>query len=214
MDVLQLSADELRELAKTITQRPDGAARHWARLAAILGRVEDESLWSEYGYGSLRAYAEEELDLSTADVHALVKLWQMVRRAYPAVAWEAWSVLPRSRAVELRRVLSLGGDPVAWLDRAKTASSTEVLRHLIDQHLSIESWTTFHCAVPVELDALIEAALILALPEALQIEVPPGVPLPTLDPERAKQKDTRFRCLEVLVRSYLTSREQAPALAA
>lgn len=194
-NLLTATPDDLRAIAKGLSkQDPD---RHWARLASLLGRVEDEGLYEGWGFASARAYAEDELGIPPRDFVTLIELWRMMKKSLNTVTPEGWSGLSKAKALLVRKVLALGGNTAEWVATAAHAKSAGELRKLVDAAMGkADEWVVFRCSMPAELAELVEAALVMALPEALPDEDAP-------DHSRARDKDARFRCLEIIATDWV-----------
>ena len=175
--------------------KKDARDRHWSRLAIIIGRIEDEQLYTQLNYASTRAYATEELQLSTAEFYESLAFWRMMRTD-PRIRPEEWAELKRSYAVLVKSVvLGVKGDAAAWLAIAKACATTEDLRRKVNERLDKETWGVFKVSGPILTIDLAEEALRRALPEALDDESP--------DPALLEQRGPRAKALEVMVRHFI-----------
>lgn len=196
---LTLGREELRIAAKLIA-KPDAQDSHWCNLAAVLGRIQDEAHYQHYTdvagavYASARAFAEEELDIGYERYMELMRLWRLMQGTRNAIEMDAWFGIRKSRALLLRKVLSLGADPAIWVVKAKKAQTTDQFRQEVQRQLGQQPWTTITIPAPVEVAELFEQALASKLLEVL------GEPAPA---ERAKDRDVRFQCLEAMSRDTL-----------
>lgn len=198
-EIFTLTPSDLHETAKTMA-RPDAAERHWSRLAAILGRIEHQGLYHTLGggYGSTRAYAEEELGIGFTEYNELMVLWKMISTP-PGVTVnpQKWLRLRKTHALLLKRILSLGGDPAVWLDRALEAPTVSSFRKEITRLLGKEEWITRSVSMPIELDGLTDEALAMAYQEAT------GSILQ--DPEELRARGNQFRCWELIVKHFMST---------
>lgn len=202
-DAHRLEPIPLRDLALTMAQR-DHVEHHWSVQAIVLGRVQDEGLFKTEPfydprgepYTTARVWAFELLHVPTERFRVLVeKFWPMMKRCRAEISFDAWAAVPQTRALLLVKVLALPGvSAMPWFHAAADAPSTAAFRRQVGRLLQEPEWTTWRCRVPVSLVEPIEYALALALPRVL------GTPHP--DPERAKDKDVRFRLLEHIVVLY------------
>lgn len=196
-----LDPTQLHELAKSLNRRD---ATHWSQRAQILGRIQDERLFTKHtpSYSSVDAYAREELDLSRDDFLELVKLWELIKRCSsgswgPFVERETWANVPKTRALLIRKAMGLRQDARYWIERAAKCKTTERLEQEIAREGKQTPWTTFSASIPVETEQVIEESLVLALSEILRE--------PNPDPARAKDRDVRGQCLEVVAASFIAS---------
>lgn len=193
-----LPPDSVRVAATEIT-RPHDPRTHWSRVAALLGAVEDRQLYQEWGHRSVRAYAEQELDLAPSDTHELLKLYRVVQAANRPL--EDWALISKGKARVLARALHLGGDLGAWIERALSSATEAALRTILQQQLGEETFTPYTIHIPASLEPLVQAAMLKALPIAVEEELPAD-----LDAQLAlvMRRENHFRCLEVLCASFLT----------
>lgn len=193
--ILALDAQSLRDQAKhlAVTESVD---RHWSRLALILGRVEDEHLFEDWGFASARAFAEEDLGIPPRDFVTLIELWRLMQACQPSVPFEAWHSMPKTKALLIRKVVALGAPPVEWVAQAQASAKVADFSAMIDKHLGKQTWVTFSVSMPGDLLELVEAGLSLALPVAMP-------DTPNLKPEMAKDREHRFKCLEIIVTEFV-----------
>lgn len=199
-NVLSMSPDEVRVEAEALLK--PGPERHWSRLAMLVGRVDDERLYEAWGYASGPAWAEEDLGLAKREYVALVKSWRLIQKGLqgPAegqVGAEEWAGVSKAKAGLIAKVAGLGAPLRPWVDLAVSDITTAQMREAIEKHLGMEPWTTVTVALPTALAEVFESALVLALPEATGEADP--------DADSAKARDTRFRCLEVILSGYIGS---------
>lgn len=193
----ELPQEQLREAAKDLI-RPKDPTRHWTVLAAMIGTVEDRQAWSEWRFRSLRAWAESELDMRPADTMESLKLWRLVQGSHLEI--EAWAEVSKGKALVVMRALALGGDPATWIRKALDAESAEALREELLRYLGKELWVEWKVQLPEDLLELVQAAMVLALREIPDIELPNDrAALLVL----AEQKEFKFRCLEVVMKHYI-----------
>lgn len=168
---------------------------HWSRVALVLARVEDEGLYAEWGYSSARAWATDELGLTPSDYVGLLKLWRMVQKA-PSVSIFAWALVPKSRAAQIVKVAAMGGNIAEWVTLSNATTPADFNAAVRKALGKPQEWVTFKVSMPAELAELAEAALVMALPRALDDE-------PNPDKSKAKDRDVRFRCLEVILTEWV-----------
>lgn len=195
LNVLSLGADELRKLALGVKAQ---AGLSWFRLSVVVWRVENEGLYDSWGYTSARAWSQDELGIPPRDFVTLLELGKMVMNAGSGVEAVEWEKLNKAKALLVKKVSALGGNCRQWVLKAMAAKTTTEFAAEVKIALGgkPEEWTTFKCAVPAELLELIDAALVMALPKALPDEL-------VAPPERARDKDARFRCLEVIITEWV-----------
>lgn len=194
MNVQLLSPAELRSAAQQALRRTD-VDRHWAVVASVLHRITEERLFTEYGFETGEAWAENELGLERWEYLRLLQLGRLVVSAGETVAPARWRELTQSKAALLVRVKALGAELDGWVAKAAEAKTTETLRQQVVKALGAEVWLTWKIRVPASLMPLIDAALVQALPDALGD--------PTAPPARAHDPDVAFRCLERILVSYV-----------
>jgi len=175
-----------------------GETSHWSQLSIILGRVDDGGWWKtwEPNCASARAWAETELGIPPKDFITYLDLWHTMQKVQNDVGFDVWRTITKSKALLVRKIISAHGDPATWMAQANNLSAVK-LRMAIEKHLGHESWTEFKVAVPTDLLPLIEAALVLALPNALD------KPATEIQQEKAKDRNVRFLCLEQIVTEYI-----------
>jgi hypothetical protein len=184
----------LLEEAKQVCQK--APSQHWSRQAAVLGQIDEGKLYTELEIESWPQFAES-LELTRWEYRQAVRLWKMMGRCRPALTDADWLKVSKSRALELQKVIALGADAKLWFEKALGATTLMDFVELVEGTLGKEVWVPFSVQVPKELRGVIEAALVKALPAVLNEPHP--------DPERAKDKDVRFRCLEVMAQQFLLS---------
>lgn len=193
-----LASDAVRSAATEIT-RPHDPRVHWSRIAALLGAVEDRQLYQEWGHRSLRAYAEQELDLAPSDSHELLRLYRIVQTAGRPL--EDWAKISKGKARVISRALHLGGDPATWLDQALSSATEDALRTILLRQTGADVFVPFTVFMPDSLLPLVLEALRRALPIAVDEELPED---PAAQDVLVQRRDTGFRCLEVVCAAFLT----------
>lgn len=196
-DLLTASPEELLHAALNMAIQV-GETAHWSQLAIVLGRVDDGGWWKtwEPNCASARAWAETELGIPPKDFITYLDLWHTMQKVQNDVGFEVWRTITKSKALLVRKIIAANGDPATWMAQANNLSAVK-LRGAIEKHLGHESWTEFKVAVPTDLLPLIEAALVLALPNALD------KPATEIQQEKAKDRNVRFLCLEQIVTEYI-----------
>lgn len=168
-----------------------GGDRHWSRIAEVLGRLSDSGIAAELGYEGIREMASARFGLTPSDLQEYLTLWALMKR------WSQhqvdWAMVSRSNAKLLRKVVGLGAEPAQWLEPARGPYAA--MREKVKGQLGEEAWTKVTVSVPTHLTSLIEAAMKKAVPAAVN-DV-------QADPERWKDRDVAFRCLEQLCQHYL-----------
>lgn len=192
-DALRLPPAEVLTMASHELRRSQ--ALHWTALAVLVGRIEDEQLYLPT-YATTRACCADELGLPPGDTTEGLRYWRMLEAALSqhGVGITEWATVPKARAALLRRALALGGDPKAWLTRARLATSTEALQAEVDRLTGKERWVTWALRLPPSTVELVEQALVVAIP---QVDESGGV-------EVAQDPGKRHALLEEIVRHYVT----------
>ena len=193
-----LTADAVREAATAIT-RPHDPKAHWSRMSALLGAVEDRQLYQEWGHRSLRAYAEQELDLAPSDTHELLRLYRVVQTAGRPL--EDWAGVSKGKMRVIARALHLGGDPGKWLEAALSSATEADLLAILQRQLGADVFVPFTIHIPESLLPLVLEALRRALPDAVDEEIPAD---PAAQDEIVRHRAVQFRCLEVVCAAFLT----------
>ena len=188
-EISNLESKTLNTLAKNMA----AAQIHWSEYAAVLGRIEDEKLYNEYGYGSTVKYAEDEMKLSVGSVLTYLGLWKAMRQS--GLKLDVWSELPITYAQQIKRIITAGGDATRWIQIAKETKSITEFRTKVSAFVgNAEEFQTFKAAVPTELLEMIHLELERALPEATGRPDSPAA--------MVHHRSTRFRCLEVIFRHF------------
>lgn len=194
-NVKDLPPDELHRVAKALTRRD--AHRHWTQVAEILGRIETEGLYQTHtpSYMSARAYAREEMDLTSDRYRTAMRLAELLRRTSGRVPLDVWRTVPENHALLIRRVVNLLGDPMVWIEKSRAAGTAEKLEAEIDRYLEKEPWVTLTVRGPESLKETWDASLVLALHDVVET--------PNPDPALIDDDAYRFRCLEVILVEYV-----------
>ncbi len=150
-DLATLSPSDLRAHARTVA----APRAHWTALAAILGRAEDEGLAVGYGYWSVRAWAVAELYVTPSGYVELARLSAAMR---PYGNEPLWAAAPKARALTLRPILALGGDPTRWLTHAANLTPADWIYEL-GKAPTPGKWDRWVIAWPRDCVATREAAL-------------------------------------------------------
>lgn len=187
--LLALAPAELMTLAPGLFT-PAVPGSHWSQLAVVVGRIEAEALYHPR-FETARAYCADQLGLPPRDTEELLKLWAMVTRHRDRVSIERWERVPKSHAMLLRQLLSLGADPVVWLDTDCTAAD---LQDALERQRGRDPWVTVEFVVPAATAALVDQALTLAIRE---------LGLEALGLDALADRSTRHQLLEALARSYI-----------
>ena len=187
-----LTTEQIHLAALDCSRTTEG--RHWTRLSAIIGRLADEHLFIDLGYQSLRAYVTIVMGMSPDEMFELLRLWRLIQAASGEVPPDEWASIPKTYAVEIRKLLNIGASPRQWVDRAKAVKSFAEFQAEIARYLDREPWVTISVRMPQSLAETFDACMVVALAEAT------GDPSP--DAEMIHDKGTRFRCLEVVLRNF------------
>lgn len=195
----ELAPSDLRQAAKDLI-RPKDPGRHWTVLAAMIGTVEDRRAYVEWGFRSLRVWAESELDLGPEDTVESLRLWRLIQGSHLEI--EAWAEVSKAKAKVLMRALAMGGDPATWIRKAMDAESADALREELQRYAGEEIWSDWCVAMPESVLELVDAAMMLALREIPDVE-------PSTDRQHLAvligKREVRFRLLEILAKSYIES---------
>lgn len=152
-------------------------------------------------YATARAWAFERLHVPTERFRVLVeKLWPMMKRHRAEISLDAWAAVPQTRALLLAKVLAMPGVAVApWFKLAtdKLETSAEFRRKTLKQLGEEPEWMTWKCRIPVDMEELVDGMLLKVLPDVLGS--------PHADPERVKDRDVKFRALEICAAHVLSS---------
>jgi hypothetical protein len=211
MSPINAPIEALEVMARDTFKAPDKA--HWSVASAILGRINDEALYSTdfFGkYATAEAYAKDLLELTKTEVNLALKLWRLIQRV--AIAdFEQWKFVKRARALLLIEVLDAGGDIGTWWQKMQAAATTLDFEMEVRFFLKEQVWTVFSVRVPLELAGVIEEALQRALEANPEIavkdddEVRIGETLSIA--EMALDKRFRFQALEQVCLHYLQTVE-------
>ena len=196
----ELEPDQLREAAKELAQ-PRNPSRHWTQMAAMIGTIDDRNAFFEWGFRSLRAWAESELDIAPEDTIESLKLWRLVKVSN--LPLERWAQVSKAKAKIVARALGMGADAATWIDKAMNTESSSELMDAYRRLVGDEVWIVLEVPMPTELHQLVHAAMILALPTVLE-----DVDLPADQPTLlalATKRENAFRCLEVIVKEFVES---------
>ena len=194
---VEQSADAVRAAARAFTARDPKT--HWSVLAALLGSVEDRQLFSAWSFRSTRAWAESDLDVSSAEVLELLRFYRLIQASGHPL--EEWAQVSKGKARVVARALHLGGDPAKWLQVALSSETEQALRDLLKRQLGEETWLSYTIEIPDSLEPLGRAAMRKALAVAVDEELPAE---PEAQDAMAIRRENHFRCLEVLCAAFLT----------
>ena len=198
-DYSHLPIEQLREEAIRLFGKADDTSRHWSRLAALMGHIDENRLYEKFAnpngepYASVRQWAEDELGLPRSEVFVLRNLHRMMSSA--DVPPDAWSPVSRVRALIVRKAVNLGGDPRAWIERAITAESTRDLQKELErQGVVEEGWVTWKVRTTEALKEQWETKMVEALPMVLGAG--------DHDPDLIHDPSIRFRLAEMIFGSF------------
>jgi hypothetical protein len=117
-----LSPDEVVPAAKQIQVR----APHWSWVAALVGRIWDESLFPREGRArdsDWKVFCLRDLDLGPVAARDTLRLWDLMKSGLPAIELEAWLTLSRGRADVIRRAVAAGLELAEWFRLAQAAQN-------------------------------------------------------------------------------------------
>ena len=191
--LLALNVDELVKVAPALFQ-PATPGSHWAQLAVVVGRIEQEALYGPT-FATVRAYCSERLGLPPRDTEEYLKLWAMMTK-YADVEPARWETVPKAHAILLRQIFALGAHPNEYLDAylKPLAFTAADLQAELDRRRGRDPWGRFEVDAPAATVTLADQALTLAI-RALGLE-PLGL-------EALADRATRHQLLEAVARRYL-----------
>lgn len=188
-----LTIEQLHAEAQEVA-RPTDARRHWSRLATILGRLHDEELYKELGYGSLLAYTSMVMSLSEEEVFEPLRLWRMIQAASVEVPITDWEKIPKTYATRIRKLVSEGASAKEWVEIALACKTFVEFDAAVCRFLDKEQWVTIATRAPKALADIFDSCLVATLPEATGE--------PDANPDLIYDRAVRFRCLEVILRNF------------